>query len=126
MLPKIEISETRETPKVLLDPENNKFEISGNSMPENAYGFYSPINEWFTKYLNCHKKPFEINFKIKYFNSSSTKEFFELFSIIEKAVNANCKVNWYVEDGDELIEELGYEIQEVIDIPIEVIHGEKK
>ena len=115
MLPKIEISETRDTPKVLLDPENSKFEISGNSMPENAYGFYSPINEWFTKYLNYHKESFEINFKIKYFNSSSTKEFFELFLAIEKAVNANCKVNWYVEDGDELIEELGYEIQEVID-----------
>jgi len=122
MLSKIEIAETKDTPFVLLDAEKKVFEISGNSMLENSYGFYAPIHDWFSMYFKSNPESVELNFKIKYFNSSTTKELFVLFSIIAAAKVDNCKINWFVEEDDELTEELGYEVKEVLELPIEVIY----
>jgi len=121
MLLKIEIPETKDTPYVILDPENAKYEITGNSMPENAYDFYRQINDWFAIFLRYQTEPFEINFRIEYFNSSTTKELFELLTKIDNAVKVSYMVKWFASDGDELIEDLGYEIQDLLKIPIEVI-----
>jgi len=37
------IKEGQSTPKIVLDKTNDKFEIAGNSLPEDVLGFYSPI-----------------------------------------------------------------------------------
>ena len=41
------LNATPTTPHVTMDPVNNKFEISGESRPENASKFYSNIITWF-------------------------------------------------------------------------------
>lgn len=41
---------TRSEPKVLLDKENNTFEMLGKSLPENVNDFYNPILAWLEIY----------------------------------------------------------------------------
>ena len=36
---KLELANTEDTPYLLFDKENNKFEISGRSLPEDAFEF---------------------------------------------------------------------------------------
>ena len=41
---------TADKPDINLDPQQNMFEISGKSLPENAKLFYDPVIEWFEIY----------------------------------------------------------------------------
>ena len=63
MLSKLELQETRDTPEVLFDPENNKFELSGNSLPEDTTKFFMPIFDWIDEYI---KEPIYAKIIISY------------------------------------------------------------
>ncbi len=47
---KLTIAPTLNTPGVTLDPVGNKFELKGESRPENVRSFYLPILEWLEKF----------------------------------------------------------------------------
>ena len=49
----LDIRGTTDTPKVLFDPDNNIFEISGRSLPEDVITFYQPVIEWLDDYELC-------------------------------------------------------------------------
>jgi len=40
------ITETYDCPGITLDQENNIFQITGRSLPEDVYTFYDPIIVW--------------------------------------------------------------------------------
>ncbi len=89
---KLIIEQTSNSPKVILDPENRKFEISGESRPENVNELYMPILEWFDtfdrelstdKYLD-NTDQLEFNFNFEYFNSISAKFILDIFKKIGK------------------------------------------
>jgi len=42
----LKIEATDKTPRIILDPYNDIFEISGNSRPENVSEFYFPVINW--------------------------------------------------------------------------------
>ena len=66
-------------PQVMLDKKNEKFEISGKSLPEDVSEFYTPILDWFNMYaLNPNEKTV-INFRLEYLNSGSSKMIFSIF-----------------------------------------------
>ena len=65
------IEEGNNTPKVILDQENGKFEISGQSLPEDVMGFYEPVFNWLEDYIRQPNKRTEFNFRLMYFNSAS-------------------------------------------------------
>lgn len=123
MLTKLEIKETRDTPEILFDQENNQFEISGNSLPEDTAKFFNPVFEWVSDYIKSPNKSTHLICKLEYFNSSSAKMFYELFFEFRKIVDAGFefKISWYFELGDKLIEEKGLEYKTILDIPFEVI-----
>jgi hypothetical protein len=48
----INIKGTDDTPNVILDKDNNLFELSGRSLPEDVNMFYEPILNWIENTLN--------------------------------------------------------------------------
>ena len=58
-----------DTPSIIFDPKNNKFEISGNSYPENSSEYYTPILDWMDQYCAKPNKYTKIVFKLDYFRS---------------------------------------------------------
>ena len=42
----IKIQGTEDTPKIILDAENEIMEISGRSLPEDVSSFYEPVLNW--------------------------------------------------------------------------------
>ncbi len=69
----IKIQGSDDTPKVILDADNNTFEISGRSLPEDVVAFYDPILEWLDEYAQNPLEKTVFNFKLEYFNTASSK-----------------------------------------------------
>ena len=109
------IKETKYTPSIKLDAEKGLLEFIGKSYPENTFEFYKPILDWVEEYFSkkCNKK-IVVNMEIIYFNSSSSKLFFDFFDILEEAHNNNynIEINWIYDADNESALEAGEDFKE--------------
>ncbi len=117
------IKETEDTPKIIFDPDNNKFEISGRSMPEDVANFYSPLLNWLDEYAESPNEKSIISFKLEYFNTASSKALLDILMKLEEIYeNGNdVLIKWFYPDDDEDMQEAGEEYSEIVDIPFEKI-----
>ena len=118
----LNISATADKPEVNLNPQQNTFEISGKSLPEDARLFYDPIIEWFEDYTNKPNDLTEFNLKLNYFNSSSARKIVELLSVLEKLKEdgKEARIIWHYKSYDDIMRERGEEVKMVLDIPFEL------
>jgi hypothetical protein len=124
---KLVIDPTANSPKVILDPENNRFEISGESRPPDVASFYLEILKWFddyTMYLNRSqemKEPIVFNFDFEYFNSSSAKYILDFCKQIGdiKAKGMNLNVKWHYDKDDLDMMQVGQEMSKIAKFPFE-------
>lgn len=109
-------------PEVKLDPQNNTFEISGKSMPEDIKLFFDPIIEWLEKYAENPNDQTNLNVNLNYFNSSSARKLVEVFSVLEEIIEMGkeAKIIWHYKADDELMKERGEEYHMIIDVPVEM------
>ncbi|NQY21887.1 MAG: DUF1987 domain-containing protein [Campylobacteraceae bacterium] len=101
------IDETKYTPKIVLDADKGEISFVGKSYPENTFEFYNPVMNWLEDYFSETKNENTIiNFEIIYFNSSSSKLFFDFFDTVEEAsVVHDVIINWiYDEENDSALE----------------------
>ena len=115
-----------DTPKIHLDKQNNNFEIAGCSLPEDSNTFYSPVLEWLNAFESDPLSSFVFNFKLEYFNTSSSKVFLDILTILENIRKAGSDVNikWFYDEDDEDMEMAGEEYDNLIDVPFELISVE--
>jgi hypothetical protein len=106
---------TKNTPDISLQ-SNGHFSFIGRSYPENTYEFYHPILNWLNRYFKHKEMPVDvvIDFEISYFNSSSSKVFFDILSLLNENVDKfSIHIRWIydpdndnaLEAGEEFIEE---------------------
>jgi len=102
----LNIKETKYTPEITLNT-NGTIALKGKSYPENTFEFYSPMMEWIKTYFTenaSHKTT--VNIEITYFNSSSSKLFFDLFDLFEEN-NNGITINWIYDEENESALEAG-------------------
>jgi len=101
---------TKETPNVTLDAAGNKFEITGRSFPLNAKGFYLPILEWLEDYAKDPNGKTDFIFKLEYFNTPSSKSISDILKKLKEVKDGgnDVTVNWYYEEDDIDILDLGH------------------
>jgi SiaC family regulatory phosphoprotein len=124
------IESTSNSPKVLYDPKTSRFEISGESRPENASVFYKPVLEWMQEletFLTSNNSqsntPFEFNFRFDYFNSTSAKFILDFCKKLGQ-LHAQGKpiiVRWHYEEDDEDMLEAGEDYESIIRIPFKMV-----
>jgi len=119
----IKIQGTDDTPTVILDKENNIFEISGRSLPEDVVVFYKPILEWLDEYKNDPLDLTVFNFKLEYFNTASSKLLLDVLLKLEDINNDGHEVlvKWHYPDDDEDMEEAVEEYSDIVDVPFEQV-----
>ena len=96
-----------DTPYVVLDKDNNKFEFSGRSLPEDVASFYQPIYDWLQEYTHSPNSTTEVKMKIDYFNSASHKAINEVLEILSKIHHKgnNVRVKWhYLREDEDMLE----------------------
>lgn len=125
------IQPTENTPKIVFDPENDIYEISGESRPENVREFYEPVLNWLRDLGNdivankaaYKSKTMAFEFKLDYFNSSSSKFILDILKKIKEfhTNGADVVIQWYVDEGDEDMQEAGEEMSKMVKLPFEYI-----
>jgi len=104
---KLERAKTKTTPYVLIDEEKNYMRLEGESYLEDIVSFFKEINEWLKAYLASDFSEFTFECALEYFNSSTTKQIYNMLRLIDGAApGKKVTVNWIVanEDDDMLIE----------------------
>jgi len=115
MMETLTIPASKYTPEIELNAEQNTITIKGKSYPENTFDFYAPVMSWLQSYFEQDKLPkTTVNMEIIYFNSSSSKLFFDLFDLFEEAQDdgKEITVNWYYDAENESAEEAGEDFKE--------------
>lgn len=110
----LKIAITQYTPEISLDAETGIISMAGKSYPENTFEFYKPVIEWLENYFDGNAKDKTVvNMEIIYFNSSSSKLFFDLFDLLEEEnENHNIEVNWIFDPENESAQEAGEDFNE--------------
>ncbi|MFZ1805873.1 MAG: DUF1987 domain-containing protein [Cyclobacteriaceae bacterium] len=109
------IAETSETPNVLMDKTQGKFQVTGRSLIDNGSTFYQPIIEWLKEYAKDPNSETAVSFKFEYLNIESSKSVLDLLTVLEKIKGAT--VIWYFNEEEEDMEEIGEELAELVTIP---------
>jgi len=99
---------TKYTPEINLDAKG-VLSLVGKSYPENTFEFYAPMMKWLEEYFEGNAAgTTTINMEITYFNSSSSKLFFDFFDLLEEnCENHTIVVNWIYDAENESAEEAG-------------------
>jgi hypothetical protein len=119
----IKIQGTEDTPKIVLDAENDILEISGRSLPEDVSSFYEPVLNWLNEYAENPKKKTIFNFKLTYFNTASSKLLLDILMKLEEMHEKGIEVliRWHYPEDDEDMAEAGEEYADIVDVPFEQI-----
>jgi hypothetical protein len=127
---KLIIDQTSCSPKVILDPENDIYQISGESRPPDVREFYDQILSWldeFGNYLSKSNglKDHVFSFNFEYFNSSSGKMILDICKVLGslRARGHNVVVNWHFDKDDVDMLEVGKEISKIVKFPFEYIES---
>ena len=106
---------TKYTPQIDLNAETGLMHFSGKSYPENTFDFYQPTMKWIKEFFGQETKiKSRLEMDIVYFNSSSSKLFFDLFDIVEGAQEEGhtITVNWLYDAENENALEAGEDFKE--------------
>ncbi|NLR94248.1 MULTISPECIES: DUF1987 domain-containing protein [Flammeovirga] len=113
----LNLAGTEDTPKVILDKENELFEISGRSLPEDSAEFFAPILNWIEEYADDKNDETRFLFKLEYFNTASSKLILDVLSKLEEIEGVT--VVWYYHEDDEDMQEAGEEFEELVELEFE-------
>ena len=117
------IQSTTNTPAIRLNNKNGKFLISGVSLPENVLDFYQPIINWIEEYFEDPNPETVFEFKFSYLNTASSKIVSNILQILDEQYTQGVKVSvlWYFDFEDAEIKELGQDLSEMMDLPMEFL-----
>ncbi|MDF1881787.1 DUF1987 domain-containing protein [Sulfurimonas sp. MAG313] len=110
----LRIEETKYTPDIDMNAQSGVIGMRGKSYPENTFEFYKPVMGWVQDYFSTEAKDKTIiNMEIIYFNSSSSKLFFDFFDLIEEVNEDNTiEINWIYDPENESALEAGEDFKE--------------
>lgn len=125
---KLYIEPTKVTPEINFSPSENIFLIRGNSSPEDVRAMYYPVIEWIRIFVDdvldgefpqfSKSSPVRFQADLEYFNSSSAKFFFDIFTELKRLMLKDIPVvvewNYDVEDVDQ--KEAGSDISILVEM----------
>ncbi len=121
----LHIAATRNTPAISLDPAAKRFRMVGNSLPENAGEFYTPVIAKLKLALPEIGDGAIFEFCLPYFNSSSLKAIYLILVEIKKEIDNSKKyeVIWHVEEDDDFMSEAAETFVEMCGIELTLREG---
>jgi len=116
------IDATIQTPYICFDPDNNKFEITGKSLPEDSDEFFEPVIEWFENYKEQPAEQTNFHFKLDYFNTSSSRYVSAIINILDTLSSKHkVKIFWHYREIDEDMQSMGEEYFDSTEVEFELV-----
>jgi hypothetical protein len=125
---RLNIAKTNSTPEIIFSPDENFFMIRGSSSPEDVRAMYYPVIEWIKnfvdeiisgknkKYASGNALIFQTD--LSYFNSSSAKFFFDIFTELKRLSDNDTRVmvEWFYDEEDIDQKEAGNDISILVEM----------
>jgi hypothetical protein len=111
-------------PSIDFNAETGVLNISGESYHEYTLEFYQPAFDWLNRFLAVPGRKVQLNFRMTYYNTSTSRRFLEMFDLLEvyeKEQQGSVEVNWYYNASDVDMKESGEEYQEDTDLTVKLI-----
>ena len=108
-----------ENPEVILDPEQEKYIVSGNSLPEDIKTVYMPIVDWFKENCSSIEHNIHLTVDLNYINSTSSKALMDVFITLEQETLNTAypaEVHWIYDEDDSDNQQLGISYKEMLKI----------
>jgi len=79
-------------------------DFAGESCLENTIEFYEPILKWLEQYKEEGKQSLEFNFKITYFNTSSSRSILDIITVLKDMIDdgKNVTINWFYDPDNRI------------------------
>jgi len=113
-----------ERPRVDFNAETGVLEISESSYPEYTREIYTPIVEWLDEFLNTPNRKITFNFRMDYFNTSTSSRFQKMIDGLNEyhtTGKGQVTINWYYEEGDVDMLEYGEDFAKEVTLPFNII-----
>jgi hypothetical protein len=111
------IESTRHTPLVIVDETAGSIEIAGVSIPENAYVFFRPVEDFIEALDPENSKGIAFTFRLEYMNTLSSKAFLDYMRTVKDLKQIPLTVTWEYYSDDEEMRDHGETFSEIVDIP---------
>ncbi|HVN59088.1 MAG TPA: DUF1987 domain-containing protein [Bacteroidales bacterium] len=134
---KLHIKPTDSTPEINFSPDENTFIIRGSSSPEDVRAMYYPVIEWIKIFVDdilegeittySTTSPVRFQTDLEYFNSSSAKFLYDIFSELKRLTDNNVAVvvEWFYEKDDGDQKEAGADIASLVEMEFRFIEKDK-
>ncbi|MCX6254115.1 MAG: DUF1987 domain-containing protein [Bacteroidia bacterium] len=125
---KLYISSTPSTPEIHFSPEENIFLIRGSSSPEDVRAMYYPVIDWIKTFVDnilegkvynfSPENPLKFQADLTYFNSSSAKFIYDIFSELKRLTPSVIPVvvEWFYDEEDIDLKEAGNDIASLVEM----------
>lgn len=97
--------------------------FTGRSILTDPKLFFDPISNWVSKYIKSPADETVVIIKLEYIDTASTQSLYQILRLL-KSVNKKglvLIVNWYVEDEDPEMKELGEMIEQRMGVEFQYI-----
>jgi len=97
--------------------------FTGRSILTDPKLFFDPISNWVSKYVKNPAEETVVTIKLEYIDTASTQSLYQILRLL-KSVNKKGMVlivNWYVEDEDPEMNELGEMIEQRMGIEFQYL-----
>ncbi len=111
-------------PEIDFNAGTGVLNISGESYHEYTLEFYQPAFDWLNRFLQSPNQTIQLNFRMTYFNTSTSRRFLEIFDRLEtyeKEQGGSVEVNWYYKANDVDMRDSGEEYSEDTDLKVNLV-----
>ncbi len=118
----IDIDGTSYTPTIKFSFSLGHLLIEGRSIPENSADFYEPLILSLDMYKNDPSESTTVDFKLEYFNTSSSKSLLDVLRKLQALYDEGniVIINWYYEEDDDEILEIGEDFMSIVNVPFNI------
>ena len=116
---RIRIKQKIDSPSLIIDGEVGLIRLAGKAIAHNPGTVYSKLEKEVSEYC-LHPHSFStINIKLITLSSGASKWLFHLLKEFEKINSKESRVivNWFYEYDNDLMQEIGEDFQQIIDLP---------
>ncbi len=111
-------------PRIDFNAKTGELSIEGESYHEYTMEFYQPVFEWLEKFLSEPGKEITMNFRMTYFNTSTSRRFLEMLTTLEsyeEDKGGKVTINWYFEKDDVDMLDIGEEYADDVELTFNLI-----
>lgn len=97
--------------------------FTGRSILTDPKVFFEPITTWVNKYLRNPAEETVVNIKLEYIDTASTQSLYQILRLLNglRKKGLVFMVNWYIEDEDPEMKELGEMIEQRLGVEFQYL-----